>query len=275
MAPRALWKGLLRIAEVSCPVALHAAASNSGRVTFHILNRATGNRVRREFVDADTGKPVEKADQVRGYEIAEGDDLMLDPDEIAAAVPESDKTLEISDFIACKDIDPVYFDRPYYLTPAEPMAEEVFALIREGMRRKQVAALARTVLFRRMRTLLIRAHGAGMIATTLNFDDEVRPATEVFRDIPTARIKGEMLELAKHIIATKMGVFDVSGFDDRYDAALADLVKAKLEGRRITQRKTAKRGNVVDLMTALRESAGRGTKKPAHKKAVARQRKGG
>lgn len=266
MAPRAIWKGQLRIAELGCAVALHTAASTAERIGFHTLNRATGHRVRRQFVDAETGKPVESDDQVKGYALASGEYVVLQPDEIAAALPDSDKTLAVSDFIACAQIDDTYFDRPYYLTPADRPAQEAFALIRDGMARKQVAALARAVLFRRVRTVLIRAHGAGMIATTLNFDHEVRPAAEVFRDIPARRIKGEMLELAQHIIRTKMGEFDIAGFDDRYDAALAELVKARIEGRKISPSKPAPRGNVVDLMTALRESAG-AAGKPARKPA--------
>ncbi|SIR14099.1 DNA end-binding protein Ku [Paracoccus thiocyanatus] len=276
MAPRALWKGVLKIAELGCPVALHAAASTSERIAFHTLNRATGNRVRRQFVDSATEKPVEKDDQVKGYDIGEGDYIILEPEEIAAAVPESDKTLSVAAFIACKDVDDVYFDRPYYLTPADRTGEEAFALIREGMQRKQAAALAQAVLFRRLRTVLIRPHGPGMIASTLNFDYEVRSATEAFRDISDMKVKGEMLDLAKHIIDTKKGEFDVAAFDDRYEAALADLVKAKLEGRRIVPRKPQKRENVVDLMAALRESAGLAAKKPApRRKAAAPRRKSG
>lgn len=276
MAPRAIWKGLLKIAEVSCPVALHTAASTSERIAFHTLNRATGNRVRRQFIDSDTGKPVEKDDQVKGYEVSDGDYVILEPEEIAGAVPDSDKTLTVACFIACKDIDDVYFDRPYYLTPADRTAEEAFALIREGMRRKKMAALARAVLFRRVRTVLVRPHGPGMIATTLNFDYEVRSASEAFRDISDTKIKGEMLDLAKHIIDTKMGEFDITAFDDRYEAALADLVKAKQEGRKIAPEKPAKRENVVDLMAALRESAGLATKKAAPRKKVpAARRKSG
>lgn len=263
MAPRANWKGFIKVAEVTCPVALYSAASTSERIAFHTINRATGHRVRRQFIDSETGKPVAKEDQVKGYEVSQGDDVMLDPDEVAAAVPDSDKTLAVSAFIACAEIDDVYFDKPYYLAPADPMAEETFALIREGLRRKKVAAIARTVLFRRVRAVLIRAHGDGMIATTLNFDYEVRSAKEAFSDIPLTRIKGEMLELAEHIIRTKAGRFDASKFDDRYERALEDLVKAKLEGKTIAPRKPAKSEKVVDLMAALRASAGGGGKKPA------------
>ena len=263
MAPRANWKGFLKVAEVVCPVALYTAASTSERIAFHTINRATGHRVRRQFVDSETGKPVEKDDQVKGYEVSQGDYVVLAPEEVAAAVPDSDKTLSISAFIGCGDIDDVYFDKPYYLTPADKTAEEAFALVREGMRKQKVAAIAQTVLFRRVRTLLIRAHGDGLIATTLNFDYEVRSAEEAFKDIPATKVKGEMLELAEHIIRTKKGKFDASKFDDRYESALADLVKAKLEGKTIEPRKEAKSEKVVDLMAALRASAGAGRKKPA------------
>lgn len=271
MAPRANWKGFIKVAEVTCPVALYSAASTSERIAFHTINRATGHRVRRQFIDSETGKPVAKDDQVKGYEVSQGDDVMLDPEDIAAAVPDSDKTLAVSAFIACAEIDDVYFDKPYYLAPADATAGEAFALIREGMRRKKVAAIARTVLFRRVRTVLIRAQGHGLIATTLNFDYEVRSAKEAFSDIPAIKIKGEMLELAEHIIHTKAGEFDASKFDDRYERALEDLVKAKLEGKTIAPREPAKSGKVVDLMAALRASAGAGGKKAAPRPAPKRK----
>lgn len=261
MAPRANWKGFIKVGELSCPVALYTAASTSDRIAFHTINRATGHRVHREFVDSDTGKPVEKEEQVKGYEIGSGEYIVLEPDEVAAAVPQSDKTLTVSAFLRCADIDSVYFDKPYYLAPSDKHAEEAFALIREGMRKNNVAALAQTVLFRRVRTLLVRAYDEGLVATTLNFDYEVRSAKEAFGDIPKMKIKGEMLDLAEHIINTKRGKFDPSKFDDRYEAAVAELVKAKIEGKKIEVRKEPKREKVVDLMEALRQSAGLGAKK--------------
>ncbi len=255
--PRANWKGFLKIAEIVCPVALYTAASTAERIAFHTINRATGNRVRRQFVDGETGKPVDKEDQVKGYEVGPDDYVVLEPEDVAAAVPDSDKTLAVGAFVRCRDIDDVYFDKPYYLTPSDPHAESVFALIRDGMRAQKVAALARTVLFRRARTLLVHAHGNGLIATTLNFDYEVRSAKDAFDDVPGIKIKGEMLELAEHIIKTKTGKFDPASFDDRYEAALADLVRAKMEGRKIEARKAPKSEKVVDLLAALRESAGK------------------
>lgn len=265
MAPRAQWKGFLKFGEVSCPVALYTATSTSDRISFHTLNRATGNRVKREFIDSETGKPVPREDQIKGYEIDKDDYIALEPEEVTAAVPESDKLLRIEAFLACSDIDDVYFDRPYYLAPSTHASEEAFALIREGMRKRRVAAIAKAVLFRRWRILLIRAHGKGLIATTLNFDYEVRPAEEVFDDVPEMTIKGEMLDLAEHIINTKQGAFDASKFDDRYEVALTELVKAKIEGKAIAKRKAPKVTKVPDLMEALRQSAGMGCDKAGSK----------
>jgi DNA end-binding protein Ku len=255
MAPRANWKGYLKVDEVVCPIALYTAASTSERIAFHILNRKTGHRVRREFFDQETGKPVDAADQVKGYERSRGDYVMLEPDEIAAAVPDSDKTLAVEAFIPCTEVDDVYFDRPYYLGPGSPAARETYVLLREGLRARKVVAIAQTVLFRRVRTVLVRAHGEGLIGATLNFDYEIRSADEAFQDIPDAKIDREMLDLAKHIIATKRGEFDPKTFDDRYEAALADVVRAKVEGRPLPERKPAPPANVVNLLDALRQSA--------------------
>jgi DNA end-binding protein Ku len=256
MSPRANWKGALRIGDLTCPVALYTAVSNSERIAFHTLNRKTGHRVHRQFIDQDTGEPVEAEDQVKGYEASKGDYVMLEPEEVASAFPQSDKTLMVEHFIDCDKVDDLFFDRPYYLGPADIAAQHAFAVIREGMRKANAAALARAVLFRRVRTVLVRAYERGMIATLLNFDYEVRSVEEAFVDIPALKIQPEMLDLAKHIIKTKQGRFEPKSFHDRYEAALADLVKAKAEGREIKAVKPAPPGNVIDLMDALRRSAG-------------------
>lgn len=258
VAARANWKGYIKFGEVACAVALYTAASSSERIAFNTLNRATGNRVRREFVDNETGDPVEREDQVKGYEIENGDYIVLEPEEVAAAVPESDKTLKIEAFVPCDEIDDVYFDKPYYLAP-DRMGADAFMLLRDGMRQAKVAALARTVLFRRLRTMLIRPHGKGLIGTTLNFDYEVRSAKEAFDDIPEMKIEGEMLDLAKHIINTKKGTFDAKSFDDRYDAAVAELVKAKIEGKPLPKKKVPPPSKPSDLLQILRQSAGLGS----------------
>ncbi|QND44284.1 Ku protein (plasmid) [Rhizobium lusitanum] len=272
VAPRANWKGFIKFGEVSCPVALYTAASSSERIAFNTLNRKTGNRVKREFLDSETGDPVERDDQVKGYEVENGQFIVLEPEEVAAAVPESDKTLKIDAYIPCSQIDTTYFDKPYYLAP-DKAGTEAFVLLRDGMKQEKVAAIARTILFRRMRTVLIRPHGKGMIANTLNFDYEVRSSETAFDDMPDLKIEGEMLELAQHIIGTKKGSFDASTFDDRYEAAVAELVKAKIEGRPLPKKKAPVASKPADLLQALRESAGRAAKgaKPKHAAAPTRR----
>jgi len=248
---------------------LYAAVSTAERLSFHTLNRSTGNRVRRQFVDQESGEVVETDDQVKGYEVGQGEYVVLERDEVAAAVPDGDKTLLVQNFVFCDEVDEVYLDRPYYLTPSGEVAQQAFAVLREGMRKRQVVALAQTLLFRRMRTLLIRPYESGLIATTLNFDYEVRSSEEAFDDLPDLKIEGEMLELAKHIINTKKGSFDAKAFDDRYESAVAELVKAKIEGRTLPKRTAPPPAKSNDLLQALRDSAGLSSTpkpKPAAKK---------
>ncbi|MEK1949485.1 MAG: Ku protein [Ensifer adhaerens] len=273
VAPRANWKGYIKFGEVTCPVALYTAASTSDRIAFNTLNRKTGNRVKREFVDGETGDTVERDDQIKGYEMENGQYVVLEPEEMAEAVPDSDKILKIEAFIPCSQIDTIYFDKPYYLAP-DKLGTDAFVLLRDGMKQEKVAAIARTVLFRRVRTVLIRVHRKGLIASTLNFDYEVRSADKAFEDLPDLKIEGEMLDLAEHIIETKMGSFDASSFDDRYEAAVAELVKAKIEGRSLPKRKAPAASQPGDLLQALRESAGMGAKKTKAKRTAANVNKG-
>ena len=174
MSPRASWKGFLKIADVTVPVGLYSAASTSERIALHTINRPTGHRVRREFVDAETGKTVERDDQVKGYEVAKDEYVSVEPDEIEAVIPHGDKTLTVSAFVDLAGVDDLYFDKPYYLGPSDRSADETFALVREGMRSAKVAAVAQAVLFRRARTVLIRPLDKGLAASTLNYDYEVR-----------------------------------------------------------------------------------------------------
>jgi DNA end-binding protein Ku len=255
MAARAVWTGAIKIAEIVCPVKMYTAATTAERISLHLVNRETGHRLRRIYVDNKTNKPVEAEDQVKGYETAQGSYVVLEPEEIKAAVPDSDKTLTVDRFIACNRIEPTYFDKPYYLLPASDATEDSFILIREALRKKKAAAIAHTVLFRRLRPVLIRAHRKGLIATTLNFDYEVRSAGEAFKDLEKGRVEQEMLELARHILKTKAGKFDPEKFDDRYEEALAELVKAKIEGRKIVPLRQPEPTKANDLLEALRLSA--------------------
>lgn len=271
--PRANWKGYIKFGEVSCPVALYTAVSSSDRIAFNTLNRKTGNRVSREFIDSETGETVERDDQIKGYETESGRYVILEPDEIASAVPDSDKTLKIDAFIPCTQIDTIYFDKPYYLLP-DKLGVEAFVLLREGLKKQRVAAIARTVLFRRMRTVLIRPHENGLIATTLNFDYEVRSAEEAFDNVPKIKLDEEMLDLAEHIINKKRGKFDAGKFEDRYEAAVAELVKAKIDGRKLPKRKTLPASKPTDLLQALRESANMRSKKTGLKRSAANTNRG-
>ncbi|KEQ02629.1 Ku protein [Pseudorhizobium pelagicum] len=252
---RAQWKGFIKFGEVSCGVGLYTAASTSDRLAFNTINTATGNRVNRVFIDSETEETVPKEGQTKGFEVESGQYIVIDPEEIAATIPQSNKMLEIEAFIPCREVDDVYFDKPYYLVPDKTGAD-AFVALREAMSRSKVAAIARTVLFRRMRSVLIRTHGKGLIATTLNFDYEVRSSVKAFEDMPKMKIEGEMLDLAKHIIGTKKGEFDPATFDDRYETALAELVKAKIEGKALPKRKKIEPSKPNDLLAALRESAG-------------------
>jgi DNA end-binding protein Ku len=255
LPPRASWKGFLKIAEVTAPVSLYAAASTTERIALHTINRPTGHRVRREFVDAETGETVERDEQVKGYEVAKDEYVSVEPGEIAAVVPHSDKTLAVSAFVDLAEVDDLYFDKPYYLGPSDRSADETFALLREGMRAAKVAAVAEAVLFRRARTLLVRPFESGLVASTLNYDYEVRSAAEAFSGIPATATTGEMLDLAVHIIKTKQGAFDPREFHDRYEDALAELVKLKVEGKAIPKRAPPRSEATVNLMQALRDSA--------------------
>jgi DNA end-binding protein Ku len=263
-AHRAQWKGHLKIGDLICAVGLYTAASTSERISFHMINESTGNRLKREFIDSDTEEVVERDQQVKGFDIGNGDYIMIDPEEVAAVVPDSDKMLEAEAFIPCGKIDDVYFDKPYYLVPVEDADQDAFTSIRDALIKTSATAIARTVLFRRMRTVLIRAHGKGIIATTLNYDYEVRSSKEAFKDVAKIKVESEMLDLAKHIIGTKRGDFDPAKFDDRYEDALAALVKAKAEGKALPKPKPIKVSKPNDLLKALRESAGetQSSKKP-------------
>jgi DNA end-binding protein Ku len=274
MSPRASWKGFLKIADVTVRVGLYSAASTSERIALHTINRPTGHRLRREFVDAETGKTVERDDQVKGYEVAKDEYVSVEPDEITAIIPHGDKTLTVSAFVDLTDVDDLYFDKPYYLGPSDRTADESFALVREGMRKAKVAAVAQSVLFRRARTVLIRALDEGLVASMLNYDYEVRSAKQAFSEIPAKEITGEMLDLAVHIIKTKQGAFDPRKFQDRYEDSLADLLKLKLEGKAIPKRAPPKSEPVVNLMQALRDSAAAGGQKRPTGKVAGKKKTG-
>ncbi|SCX14915.1 putative DNA repair protein YkoV [Agrobacterium sp. DSM 25558] len=255
MTRRASWKGHIKFGDFACEVGLYSAITSSEKISFNIVNRKTGNRVERQYVDSDTGEQVDKSDQVRGFELDNGDHVIVEGDEIAALMPDSNKIIDIENFIAYDDIDKLYFDRPYFLAATDGDGEDALSLLAQAMERQNVVAIAEAVLFRRNRNLIIRPHGKALIATTLSFDYEVRSQTTTFKSIPDMKFDDEMLELASHIIKKRAGKFDPAAYADRYNDALAELVKAKIEGRPIKKPVEEKRDNVVDLKEALRRSA--------------------
>ncbi|WP_216332173.1 Ku protein [Rhizobium sp. X9] len=264
MNRRASWKGHLKFADFSCEIGLYAALTASEKISFNIVNRKTGHRVERQYVDSDTGDAVEREDQVKGYELDNGDHIVIEGDEIAKLMPENDKVIRIRHFLGRSEIDKLYFDKSYYLAPTQEGGEEALTLLAKAMDDENVVALGEAVLFRRNRIVLIRPSGKALVATTLNFSYEVRSQTTVFKSIPDIQFDDEMLELAGHIIKTRAGTFNPADYSDRYNDALAELVKAKIEGREIAKQAPRGQDNIIDLKEALRRSAGAaGDKKAA------------
>jgi DNA end-binding protein Ku len=255
MAPRPNWKGFLKLSLVSCGVAMYPATSTSQRIRFNIINKATGNRIRNEVVDAETGDPVESDDRIKGYEIEKGEYILLEDDELDNVALDSTHTIDIDEFVPMADVDRIYLDESYYIVPQDDVAQEAFAVIREAMKKEDLAGLARVVVSRRERLLLLRPRGKGLLATTLRYKNEVRAEDAYFDDIPDSKVSPDMLKLATHILDTKKGEFDPGKFEDRYETALKELVKAKAAGRTISAPSESRPSNVVNLMDALRRSA--------------------
>lgn len=254
MAPRPQWKGYLKLSLVSCAVALYPATSSSQRTSFHTLNRETGHRVRRQYIDAETGEPVPTEAQARGYEIAKDTYVLIEDDDLDEVALESTHTIDIDRFVERASIDERYLDRPYYLAPNDAVAQQAFAVIRDAMRGRGMVGLARVVLARREHLAMIEPFDVGMLITTLHYAYEVREAQPYFEDIAAVETPREMLELAGHIIETKTGSFDPSTFEDRYENALVELIRSKQTGEPVKARAPSRPGNVVDLMEALRKS---------------------
>jgi DNA end-binding protein Ku len=265
MAPRAYWKGYLKLSLVSCPIALYPATSSSERVSFNRINKKTGNRLKQQQVDAETGEPVEKEDIGRGYEIGKGQYLQVEDDEIEKIRIESSHTIEIDSFVPRSEIDDRYPDSPYYVAPTDQVGQEAFAVIRDAIREKGMVALGRVVVSRREYVVMLEAFEKGLLATTLRYAYEVREPAAYFEDIPDLKLPAEMRQLAAHILDTKASHFDPAKFADHYETALVELLRAKQAGRIVEAPKDEPAPQrVINLMDALRASIGaETTKKPA------------
>ena len=264
MAPRAYWKGYLKLSLVSCPIALYPASSSSERVSFNRINTKTGNRLKQQMVDAETGQPVEKEDIGRGYEYAKGQYLIVEDDELAKIKIESTHTIKIDRFVPRTEIDDRYLDSPYYISPTDQVGQEAFSVIRDAMREKKMVGLARVVLTRREHVVLLEPFDKGLLATTLRYPYEIRDQKDYFEDIPELKLPDEMMKLAAHIVDTKAGHFEPKAFEDHYEKALVELLKSKQAGipvEAIGEETAAPR--VINLMDALKASIDASAKKPA------------
>lgn len=254
MAPRASWKGYLKLSLVSCSVALFPASNASERISFNMLNRETGNRLKQQMIDAETEEVVEREDRIRGYEFAKGNYVTVEDEDLEKVQLESTHTIDIQEFVPAEQIDQVYLDGSHYLAPDDKVAEEAFAVIREAMKKKGMVGIGRLVLNRRERIVALSPRGKGILVTGVSYKYEVRDDKTYFDDISDVKIPKEMLDLAEHIIETKKGKFDPAQFDDRYEEALKELLQAKQQGREIKAPKEERPSNVVNLMDALRRS---------------------
>lgn len=276
MAPRPNWKGYLKLSLVSCSVALYPATSTSQRVRFNIINRQTGNRIRNEVVDAETSEPVEQDDRIKGYQFEKGQYVLLEDDELDNVALESTHTIDIEQFVPMSQVDRIYLDESYYLVPQDENSQEAFAVIREAMREEDLVGLARVVIYRREHLLLLAPRGKGLMATTLRYKTEVRNEKSYFDEIEDIKIAPDMLKLAVQILESKKGRFDPSKFEDRYENALLDLIKAKRAGKKPPVISEERPTNVINLMDALRKSArgGSGGSAGTRRASASRGRKG-
>jgi len=254
MAARPTWQGHLKLSLVTCPVALYTATSSSDRVSFHLINPETNNRIRMVPTDPDAG-PVERSDLVKGYEVAKDEYVLMDDADFERVKLESTRTISIDRFVDADDIDRLYWDSPFYVVPDKGPGAEAFAVIREAMRSAGKIAIGCLVLRNRERQIALEVRDKGLVAWSLRPHDEVRDAGDFFDDIPSVKADQDMVEIAEKIISQKDADFDPSKFVDRYDEALKELIKAKQKGGKgLVEAPEPEDTNVVDLMEALRAS---------------------
>lgn len=261
MAPHTFWKGYLKLSLVTCPVTMRPATSESERVRFHVLNAKTGNRIISRYVDADTGRPVGEDDEVKGYPIDEdGKHVVLEDDEIEAVALESTHTINIDMFVPADSVAWVYYDKPHYLLPSDPVGEEAFAVIREAMASTKTVGISRLVLYRRERAVLLEPRGKGIVVWTLRYGDEVRPEKDYFDTIDKGKVEPDSLALVKELIDKKTVPWDPDMVSDPVQEKLLDIISAKKKKRKRPAKAKAKPeaeekpSNVINIMDALRKS---------------------
>lgn len=254
MAPRANWKGFLRLSLVTCPVALFPATSEADKVSFNQINKRTGNRIKYQRVDAETGEDVDNEDIVKGYKVDTDSYIEVTKDELDNIALDSNHTIDIDQFVPRTEIDDLYVVRPYYIVPDGKVGHDAYAVIRDTIRTTGKVALARLVLTNREHVVALEARGKGLVGLLLRYPYEVRAADDYFDDIQDVKITKDMLDLAKHIVDQKSGHFEPAKFEDHYEAALIELINQKQAGHPIAKAKVKTEGNVINLMDALRQS---------------------
>ncbi|WP_027580404.1 Ku protein [Bradyrhizobium sp. Ai1a-2] len=255
MAPRAYWKGTLKLSLVTCPVALYPASTSVAKTRFHMINKETGNRLKQQMVDAETGDVVESDQKARGYELRKGKYVEIEPEEFESVQIESNHSIDIESFVPSDEIDKRYLNHPYYIAPDGKAGADAFAVIRDAMKDQDRVALARIVLTNREHVMAIEPLGKGLLGTTLRYPYELRDEADYFDDIKTPKITKDMVELAGHILDSKAAHFDPSKFKDDYEDALKTLVRRKAAGKPIEAPEPEERpSNVVSLMDALKQS---------------------
>jgi DNA end-binding protein Ku len=254
MAPRAYWKGYLKLSLVSCPIALFPATSEREKISFHQLNKSTGHRIKYRKVDAESGDEVEASDIIKGYEVGKGEYIELEPEELEAVAIESKRIIDIDEFVPRSEIDELYLNNPYYIVPDGEVGQQAFAVIREAIKKEGMVAIAKVVFTSREHVIALEARGKGMLGMTLRYPYEIRKEAEYFDDIPDEKIPKDMLDLATHIVETKAGHFDPEKFEDRYEDALKDLIRRKQAGKPIELPERREPAQVINLMDALRRS---------------------
>jgi DNA end-binding protein Ku len=270
MAPRANWKGFLRLSLVTCPIALFPATSESEKVSFNQINRKTGHRIKYQRVDAETGDEVTSEDIVKGYKVDTNRYLEVTKDELENIALESTRTIDINEFVPRSEIDDLYLVRPYYIVPDGKVGHDAYAVIRETIRSLDQVALARVVLTNREHVIALEARDKGLVGMLLRYPYEVRDASDYFDEIQDVKITKDMMDLAKHIVEQKAGHFEPAKFEDHYEAALQELLKKKQEGQPLAAAKKAAPSNVINLIDALRASLkSSGKAEPAAKPAKA------
>jgi DNA end-binding protein Ku len=265
MAQRPIWRGHLRLALVTCPVALYAANHDRGSLHFNLINPKTGNRIKMVSEDAETGQEVSRRDLVKGYEYKKDAYTILSDEDFESARVESSTTIKVDKFVDIASIDAIYFDTSYYMAPDGDAGTDVYAVLRDAIAASAKMALARVVIARRERAIGITPMGKGLVAHTLHEERDLNDPRELFDNLPGAGSDPEMVKLAKQLIERQSGKYDPADVEDRYEARLRQVIEAKLKGEQIDPAGDDEpdRTNVIDLMGALRRSLGQGNEKSA------------